>query len=78
MNIDIVFGHVEAAKQCVFTVGDANTLVRKVERFMTAHGLDCGNVAAYESDIEAMLYEIAHDPDTEYSYVTMYIEEIGG
>ncbi len=75
MNIDVVFDHVEAAKQCVFTVGDANMLAEKIENFMTAHGLDCGRVAEYESDIAAMLYEIAHDPDTEYSYVTIYIDE---
>lgn len=75
MNIEVVFDHVEAAKQCVFTVGDANTLITKIEGFMKAHGLDCGKVAELESDIAAMLYEIAHDPDTEYSYVTMYINE---
>lgn len=75
MNIEVVFNQVEAAKQRIFTLGDVNTLANQIESFMTAHGLDCGKVAEYESVIAAMLYEIAHDPDTEYSYVTMYMDE---
>lgn len=42
---------------------------------MMAHHLDCGRLCGYESDAAAMLYELAFDLDTEYSYVTMYIEE---
>ena len=75
MNIQVVFNQVQAAKQRIFTLGDVNTLADQIESFMTAHGLDCGKVAEYESDIAAMLYEIAHNPDTEYSYVTMYVKE---
>lgn len=75
MNIEVVFNQVQAAKQRIFKLGDVNTLADQIESFMTAHGVDCGKVAEYESDIAAMLYVIAHDPDTEYSYVTMYINE---
>lgn len=42
---------------------------------MMAHHLDCGRLGEDESDAAVMLYEVVFDPDTEYSYVTMYIEE---
>ena len=75
MNLMFAFDGVEASKQTILTVGDSNSLGGIIEKFMMAHHLDCGRLGEYESDAAAMLYEIAHDPDTEYSYVTMYIDE---
>lgn len=71
------FDRVEASKQRILTVGDSNSLEGIIEKFMIAYHLDCGRLGEYESDAAAMLYELAFDPDTEYSYVTMYIENEG-
>lgn len=75
MSVMFAFNGVEASKKRILTVGDSYALAEVIERFVTAHNLDCSRIAEYQSEADSMLYELAFDPDTEYSYVTMYIDE---
>lgn len=71
------FNGVEASKQRILTLGDSHSLGGIIEQFLTAYRLDCSRLGEYESDAAAMLYELAYDPDTEYCYITTYIENEG-
>lgn len=75
MEVDFLFDRANASKQQVINLGHVNDLERVIENFLDKHGLETNRLGRYVSDAQAMLYEISHDPDCEYSNVVMFVPE---